>query len=370
MVAEYWTGWFDQWGEQHHTFELETFEKTFQIILERNASFNLYMFVGGTNFGFTNGANIGAESAYNPVITSYDYDALLTEDGQLTPKYRLARNLIAKYSPEKKSFSTNVIKNDQKSYHQSERTIFLNSSRYSLLTDILRVVKSMGQIEKPLFVEHICAEIGEDCADPLHGFVVYRNQIPPDCESLVLMGMIADRMQILVDGRTVSTLFDRMNYKIWKVDLQLNRKVDLPSAKIAESRDLILLVENMGRAHYTVLDNQRKGFQGDVKCRTAEGKLEDFADWTIYGLAFDDLALFRDVAKHNHGQEKLAQPAFYHFEANLVEDDTIKDYFLNFETWKKGVAFVNDFNLGRYWNIGSQMSLYLPGTLLRKGNNL
>jgi beta-galactosidase len=97
MCAEFWNGWFDNWGTHHHTTDAAASAAELDALLAAGASVNIYMFHGGTNFGFTNGAN--DKGIYEPTITSYDYDAPLSEDGFPTDKYFAFRDVIAKHFP-------------------------------------------------------------------------------------------------------------------------------------------------------------------------------------------------------------------------------------------------------------------------------
>ena len=86
LVTEYWTGWFDQWGRKHSdTVDADLHLERMASILGAGAQFNLFMFHGGTNLGFTGGRAIGGTSAF--MTTSYDYDSPLSEAGGRGPKY-------------------------------------------------------------------------------------------------------------------------------------------------------------------------------------------------------------------------------------------------------------------------------------------
>jgi beta-galactosidase len=98
MVSEFWTGWFDHWGEKHHTVPTELVVAGLRAILSRGASFNLYMFHGGTTFGWYQGANL--DPKYLPDVTSYDYDALLNEHGGFTEKYKAIQALLRAQFPD------------------------------------------------------------------------------------------------------------------------------------------------------------------------------------------------------------------------------------------------------------------------------
>ncbi|RXN09087.1 beta-galactosidase [Labeo rohita] len=91
--SEFYTGWLDHWGKKHSVIPTAAVVKSLNEILQVGANVNLYMFIGGTNFGYWNGAN----SPYGPQPTSYDYDASLTEAGDLTKKYFAIREVISMY---------------------------------------------------------------------------------------------------------------------------------------------------------------------------------------------------------------------------------------------------------------------------------
>ncbi len=95
MAGEYWDGWFDAWGRKHAATDALQQEKELDWILGQGYSINLYMFHGGTSFGFMNGANF--DKTYLPQTTSYDYDAPLDESGRPTKKYFAFREVIAKH---------------------------------------------------------------------------------------------------------------------------------------------------------------------------------------------------------------------------------------------------------------------------------
>ncbi len=95
MAGEWWDGWFDFWGGPHHTTDAKAQADELSWILEQGYSISIYMFHGGTNFGWMNGANMD-KTPYQPDVTSYDYDAALDESGRTTQKYFLFRDAIAK----------------------------------------------------------------------------------------------------------------------------------------------------------------------------------------------------------------------------------------------------------------------------------
>jgi beta-galactosidase GanA len=97
MMAEYWDGWFDHWGEQHNTRDPAQMASYVDSLLATGASVNLYMACGGTNFGFTSGANTSG-TTYQPTVTSYDYDSPVGEAGDLGAKFTALRSVLTKYT--------------------------------------------------------------------------------------------------------------------------------------------------------------------------------------------------------------------------------------------------------------------------------
>uniref|UniRef100_A0A3Q2ZKF0 Si:dkey-224e22.2 n=1 Tax=Kryptolebias marmoratus TaxID=37003 RepID=A0A3Q2ZKF0_KRYMA len=290
MVMEYWSGWFDVWGEHHHVFHAEMLAVVSEI-LERGVSINLYMFHGGTNFGFMNGAmNFGT---YKPQVTSY-YDAPLSEAGDCTTKYHLLRDLFSHYHeplPE-------VPPPQEKKAYQPV-----------LIQQYLSLWDSLQFTDMPVNMENLPVNNnnGQAC-----GYTLYETTISTG-GALHSRNNVRDRalLQVFVDRQFVGCL----DYK--------SHEVPLPDTE--GQRTLALLVENCGRVNYgKALDNQRK-IVGDIVLNHTP--LRGFTTFCL------DL-----------------KPSFI-------------------KGWGKGVVFVNGQNLGRYWIIGPQHFLYLPGPWLRSGEN-
>uniref|UniRef100_A0A3B4ZFX7 Beta-galactosidase n=1 Tax=Stegastes partitus TaxID=144197 RepID=A0A3B4ZFX7_9TELE len=332
MVMEYWSGWFDVWGEHHHVFHAEDMLAVVSEILERGVSINLYMFHGGTSFGFMNGAmDFGT---YKPQVTSYDYDAPLSEAGDCTTKYQLLRNLFSQYhseplpevpSPqEKRAYSTVFIQ-----HHLS-------------LWDSLHFAD-----KRPVNMENLPVN---NNSGQSYGYTLYETTITSG-GALNSRNSIRDRALVFVDRQCVGSL----DYK--------TQELALPDGK--GERTLSLLVENCGRVNYgKALDEQCKGIVGDIVLN--QTPLRGF---TIFCLDMKPSFMKRLT---NSGQWKTdfkspTVPGF--LQARLSVDGPPKDTFIRLPGWGKGVAFVNGQNLGRYWFIGPQHFLYLPGPWLRSGEN-
>uniref|UniRef100_A0A3P8U8A9 Beta-galactosidase n=1 Tax=Amphiprion percula TaxID=161767 RepID=A0A3P8U8A9_AMPPE len=329
MVMEYWSGWFDVWGEHHHVFHAEDMLAVVSEILERGVSINLYMFHGGTSFGFMNGAiDFGT---YKPQVTSYDYDAPLSEAGDCTTKYQLLRNLFGQYHSE----PLPEVPSAQEKRAYSPVFIQQHLSLWDTLS------------ERPVNMENIPVNSNSGQS---YGYTLYETTITSG-GALNSRNNIRDRALVFVDRQCVGSL----DYK--------THEVSLPDGK--GQRTLSLLVENCGRVNYgKALDEQRKGIVGDIVLN--QSPLRGF---TTFCLDMKPSFIKRLT---NSGQWKTdlkspTVPGF--FQAILSVDCPPKDTFIRLPGWGKGVVFVNGQNLGRYWFIGPQHFLYLPGPWLRSGEN-
>ncbi|WP_246569735.1 glycoside hydrolase family 35 protein [Lentibacillus saliphilus] len=327
IVMEYWNGWFDHWGEEHHRRDSQDAAQTFSNMLENGDSVNFYMFHGGTNFGFYNGANHGKQ--YEPTITSYDYDCPLSEAGDLTPKFYAVRDVVAKH----KDLGELVLPEPIPKINYG--AVKLNQS--VRLFDVLDEIGQCVHRANPETME----ELGQN-----YGFTLYRTFIKgPKEKTPLTIQDVRDRALVFVNRQYVGVI-DRWD----------NHTVDIEVPE--EGATLELLVENMGRINYGAQLYDVKGITRGVRLH-----YQFLFDWTIYTLPLDniDQLSFKpsDVAQSH-------SPRFYR---GTFEVDKVGDTFVDLPGWKKGVVFINGFNLGRYWEIGPQETLYLPGPLLKQGEN-
>ena len=327
MCMEFWNGWFDAWGEEHHTTPPEKANAELDELLKRG-SLNFYMFEGGTNFGFMSGRNCGNKTAD---VTSYDYDAPLTEDGQITEKYKLFKETISKYETVREVPMTTEIKR----IAYGEISCTGRADLFSVIEKIAEPVKS----PYPLTME----DIGQN-----YGYILYRLNVR-DNETVneVRLENAADRVQCYHDGEYLYTAFAE----------NIHEKFE-PAAKKAGGK-IDLLCENIGRENFgTGLENQRKGISGGVKINDHR-----YFGYEIFPLPLDE----KQLEKIDFAEGGLKNvPAFYKFE---FEANELGDTFLDTEGFGKGCAFINGFNLGRFWEIGPQKRLYVPAPLLKKGKN-
>ena len=333
MCTEFWVGWFDHWGNGGHMRgNLEESVKDLDKMLELG-HVNIYMFEGGTNFGFMNGSNYYEK--LTPDVTSYDYDGVLTEDGQITEKYRRYREVIGKYAKlPRMEFSTEIVRKD-----------------YGTL-------KAVGRVSLDASLERLSSPVSGIWPQSMerlgqnYGYILYRTSLHTEegLNKIRLWGA-NDRAILMLDGEEVLTLYDR--------ELLEERELNLPARKGAR---LDILVENMGRVNFgPYMERQRKGID---QCVQINGHMHNH--WEQYTLPLEDISRVEFPKEGDDLSDGRKEPAFYRFVFTAQE---LGDTFLDFEGWGKGAAFVNGFNIGRFWEIGPQRRLYIPAPLLRKGEN-
>ncbi len=328
MCAEFWVGWFDHWGNGGHmTGNLEESTKDLDKMLELG-HVNIYMFEGGTNFGFMNGSNYYDE--LTPDVTSYDYDGVLTETGDITQKYLNYQKIIGKYTEiPRVEFSTKIVK---KAY--GELDCVAKVGLFEALEDISAPIRS----NFPMCMEK---------CDQEYGYILYSTTLEREnsLNKIRLWGA-NDRANIFADGRPVVTLYDR----------ELLSEAEV-SAQLPDNARMDILVENMGRVNFgPLMERQRKGI---AECVQVNGHIH--YGWEMYPLPLDNVEKLDFTKGYTEGL-----PAFYRFELQV---DEAGDTFLELEGWGKGCVFINGFNLGRYWEIGPQKRLYIPAPLLKIGKN-
>nr|KAF6465269.1 galactosidase beta 1 like 2 [Rousettus aegyptiacus] len=334
MVMEYWTGWFDSWGGPHNILDSSEVLKTVSAIIDAGSSINLYMFHGGTNFGFINGAVHFHE--YKSHVTSYDYDAVLTEAGDYTAKYIKLRELFGSISGGPLLPPPDLL---PKTAYESVRPVL-----YLSLWDALQYMEEPTNSEKPINMENLPINNGNGQS---FGYTLYETTID---SSGVLSGLVRDRGQVFVN--TVSIGF--LDYKRKKIVIPLIQGYTI----------LRILVENCGRVNYgDNINDQRKGLIGNIYLNNSPLK-----NFRIYSLDMKKSFLQRFGANMwSPVPETPTFPAFFLGALSIALSPL--DTFMKLEGWEKGVVFINGQNLGRYWNIGPQETLYLPGAWLDPGIN-
>ncbi|PWI14826.1 beta-galactosidase [Streptomyces sp. Act143] len=328
MCAEFWVGWFDHWGGPHHTRSAADAAADLDRLLSAGASVNLYMFHGGTNFGFHNGAN--HHHTYEPTVTSYDYDAPLTESGDPGPKYHAFREVIARHAPvPDEPVPAPAPK-------LAPRTVELDH-RAPLLPHA-------GALAAPVRTE---TPATMDALGLAAGYALYRTTLPAAGHGLLhFAGGVGDRAQVLVDGAPVGVL-ERERH-----DETLPVLVPRPGATLE------VLVENMGGVNYGPRIGTPKGLLGPVSFNGTA-----LHGWDCHPLSLADPTA---VPFEPSGTSTAFEPAFHRGTFEVAEP---ADAFLALPGWTKGQAWINGFHLGRYWNRGPQHTLYVPAPVLRAGIN-
>ncbi|TMW52323.1 hypothetical protein DOY81_002580 [Sarcophaga bullata] len=348
--SEFYPGWLTHWQEQNQRRDGKLVADALSTILKYNASVNFYMFFGGTNFGFTAGANDFGDFQYVPDITSYDYDAVMDEPGNITKKFELVRDVIKEYFEIPK---VKVIEEKSFNYGTVNVKPILN-----LLSQEGRTTLAKGavlQSKRPKSFEEL---------DQYSGLVLYETDITGmdiDVPSVLTVYDLRDRALVYVDQELLGILSRQNgNYSLNLEKLQ--------------GRTLQILVENQGRINFNIA-NDTKGIMGAVAIQKLNSdKVILLEDWSNTAFPFEEPHIAKLLLKSSSVKtlsddtKQLTQGPMLYYGEFLVSD--VYHTFLNTAGWGKGVAFVNGFNLGRYWpTAGPQLTLYVPQEILKNGKN-
>lgn len=326
--SETYPGWLTHWGEEWARPDTAALLKEVKFLMDNNKSFNLYVIHGGTNFGFTAGANSGGKG-YEPDVTSYDYDAPVNEQGLPTAKYMALRKLIGSYLPKGKK-----LPQIPDPLPAIEIPLIFPVRFTSIWDNLPQPVSSVT----PLSFE----AYGQD-----HGFILYTTELIGHKKGKLTVTDIHDYATVFLDGEYVGRLDRREGIN----------SIDLPAGKTANPL-LEILVEAMGRINYGPALLDRKGITERVTLNNMT-----LMNWKIYKLPMDWKFVY-DL--RSSGRSVNKQGIF--FKANFSIISTADTYF-DLSNYTKGIVWVNGHNLGRYWNIGPQRRLYCPASFLKTGLN-
>ncbi|KAK4719154.1 hypothetical protein R3W88_017492 [Solanum pinnatisectum] len=363
LSTEFYTGWLTHWGEHIANTDATVTASYLERILSKNGSAVLYMAHGGTNFGFYSGANTGAdETDYKPDLTSYDYDAPIKESGDIdNPKYQALRRVIAKYTAaplpsvpsntEKKAYGPIKLQKTKSLFNIVDTTYF----------------DGVTESENPLAME----SLGQ-----MFGFMLYVSDYKAKANGgLLFIPKVHDRAQVFIS--CPSDNYEENPKYVGTVARWSNTSIRLPHTQCTSDNRIYILVENMGRINYGQYIFDKKGILSPVYL---DG--EPLQKWKMLPIPFHNLnedrnsvisEAYTDLRKSV--QKKLKNKRNYHpepaFYSGHLTVDEVKDTFLSFHGWSKGVAFINGFNLGRFWpSFGPQCNLYVPAPILQEGKNL
>ncbi len=323
MCGEYWAGWFDHWGSAHHVTDPAKEAAELKWMLEQGYSVNIYMFHGGTSFGWMNGANSNGKN-YEPDTTSYDYDAPVSESGELKPKFFLFRDVITHAT--------------SKTPPPPPAALPVTSLPAVQLTGATAIWNDLPQ---PLTSEQIQSmeEVGQS-----YGYILYRTSIEHAQHGDLRLEDLHSYAQIYLDGVLAGTLDRRLDQS------------SLPLNITHDKTRLDILVENTGRVNFgRQIQKERAGITHQV---TFAGNA--VTGWSIYPLPM------LGVDSFNYAPGKCTGACFYHASFNVDEP---ADTFLDTRSLGKGEIWLNGRPLGRFWNVGPQATLYVPAPWLKKGAN-
>ncbi|MBB4034176.1 beta-galactosidase [Dysgonomonas hofstadii] len=331
MCSEFWSGWFDHWGRAHETRDATTMIAGLKEMLDNNISFSLYMAHGGTTFGHWGGAN---SPAYSAMCSSYDYDAPISEAGWVTPKYHALREMLSGYL-DKDEVLPEIP--DAMPIIEIPEIRFTESAM--VFDNLPKAVKSKEV--KPM----------EDL-DQGWGSILYRTSLPVIKEETTLVITEPhDWAQIFIDGKLITRLDRRKG----------QNSVKLPITNATSRLDI--LIEAMGRVNFDEAIHDRKGITERVELVNEKGT-NLLNNWEIFSLPVDYSFVKNKQFTKNTRPQSL--PAYYRATFNLGKAG---DVFFDMRTWGKGMVWVNGKAIGRFWEIGPQQTLFMPGCWLKEGEN-
>uniref|UniRef100_T1J8I2 Beta-galactosidase n=1 Tax=Strigamia maritima TaxID=126957 RepID=T1J8I2_STRMM len=333
--SEYYPGWLDHWAYPHSNPSVLPMVITLNSMLWKNASVNIYMFHGGTNFGFTNGANLSPN--YNAVPTSYDYNAPISEAGDFTPKYWAIRNVISMYT----KLPPGPPPKPVPKYEYGTVELTSIGSLFDVLIDL--------RSQEPLSSYY---PVSFESLGQAYGFVLYETIVPGQFMDPVVLEIknVHDRAIVFVQNVPVGILSREDSISTLPIKIQNGEK-------------LSLLVENMGRVCFGSGLADQKGLLSNV---TLGGRI--LTNWTITSLPFNSSEFdFSSDKTRVLANNQIYTPGIFKGKFKTPNNASFPmDTYLNMTGWHKGIAFINGVNLGRYWPIvGPQNTLYIPKSFLK-----
>jgi len=328
FIAEWYPAWFDWWGTAHHKVPAAQYTGKLDTVLSAGISINMYMFHGGSTRGFMNGANFRDTIPFEPQISSYDYDAPLDEAGNATDKFMKFREVIAKHLP----------KGDKlPAVPKAKPSTALKAIVFDKQTSVFDYAGTGKSNSNPLTFEDM---------NQAYGYMIYKTNVTGGKKAELKIDGLRDYGIVFIDGERKGTLDRRLGQE----ELQL----DIP----AGVHKLEIFVENMGRINFgpNLLKN-KKGIIGEV---SFAGNV--LKSWTMYSLPFDQVETSKIKGSKLSGNTPRLKLGTFD-----VVNPT--DTYLDFRKWGKGVLWVNGHNLGKYWSIGPQQTIYLPAEWQKKGKN-
>ncbi|XP_075527753.1 beta-galactosidase-like [Dermacentor variabilis] len=337
VVIEFYTGWMDYWGYAHNAKNKDAVLDPFKVMMTHNASVTFYMFVGGTNFGFKS-----AKGNTYPLTTSYDYGAPVAEGGDMRSIYYDIRNLTTNYLG-------HVPSGDMPQNLTKLNVGAIRLDEHISLEEVMDHFRSKEWLEQKQSVDLLTFEAMRHD----YGFLIYRTTVKVYTLGTALLYLPALRDRAYV--RTGGKQFVFYNHAVSFGTVKL-----LDTIPVKQGDNLSILVENMGRECYGVINHDMKGltqaYLGGIVLK----------NWTIEAVPINKNRDISEILRIVRRQGDGSVPGFFHGTFTLKEGQNPSDTFLNPSGWIKGFAFINGFNLGRYWPpTGPQVTLYVPAPYMR-----
>jgi len=334
MCSEFWSGWFDNWGLKHETRESKLMVDGLREMLEKHISFSLYMTHGGTTFGQWGGAN---SPGFSPMCTSYDYDAPISEAGWTTPKFFELQSMLKNFmQPGEKQIAV----------PKAIPTIAIPEVKFTQVAPLFENLPTAVADQNIKTMEEY---------DEGFGSILYRKVMPEiKGQSKLTVNEAHDWAQVFIDGKKVGTLYRKNGEK----------ELVLPSMRKGAVLDI--LVEAMGRINFGRAIKDFKGISKNVELAIdVDGNsfTSDLKNWEVYNLP-SSYEFSKSRAFQNKSEAQV--PGYYRATFRLKKTG---DTFINMESWGKGMVWVNGHSMGRFWEVGPQQTLYMPGCWLKKGEN-
>jgi len=335
VVTEFWSGWFSPWGNKRERppATAEEIAGDMDAVLKAGGHPIIFVFHGGTNFAFMNGANVRTDYAHF-TITSYDYEAPLSECGGYTETYHALKEVCKKHGFETFNYESKI--KAPVAYDAIE------------VKEASKLLPSLDNLTTPIKSPYILSmeEAGQD-----YGYTLYRTEmVGPFPAQKISMDELHDRAHIFIDGKYFETVQRDAGRFVGETKKELTLTAD--------SAVLEILVENQGRANFPPFDYDYKGITKSVIL----GDCFVLSNWDIYTLPMKDVSGLNWTAPYADEHS----PGFFKAQLHL---DEVRDTYIYPKEWRKGFIMVNGFNIGRYWNIGPQYSLYCPAPFLKEGEN-
>jgi beta-galactosidase len=327
FISEWYPGWFDWWGAPHHTVEAKASANRLDSVLTAGISINMYMFHGGTTRDFMNGANYNDHTPFAPDISSYDYDAPLDEAGNPTKKFYDFRTVLQKHLPKGYTLPT---------VPPAKADITTPWIHFTAAQNILNALPAPIFHDSPLTFEQL---------HQAYGFVLYRTIVDGGRQGILKIDQLRDYGILFINGKRVGNLDRRLDHD------SLN--IIMPKGQVR----LDILVENLGRVNFgSYLSHNHKGITNRV---LFNGK--ELTGWQMYRFPFQTMPLKLTNTSIIPNQPILRQ--------GTLTLSQVGDTYLDMQDWGKGCVWINGHNLGRYWSIGPQQTIYVPLEWLHKGKN-